>query len=54
MSRQQRKLMGNNKLAMDITLVNSIIVGVGLGSIIGAIIYFAIHPIKIFDKKTRL
>jgi len=44
--------MENNKLAMDIVLLNSIIVGVGLGSSIGAIIYFAIHPIKGFDKKT--
>lgn len=46
--------MGNNKPIMDTVLVNSIIVGVGLGSSIGAIIYFAIHPIKVFDKKTRL
>lgn len=44
--------MGNNKLAMDITLVNSIIVGVGLGSLTGAIIYFAVNPIKVFDRKS--
>jgi hypothetical protein len=39
--------MANNNLIMDIVLLNSIIVGVGLGSIIGAIIYFAIHPLKL-------
>lgn len=39
--------MENNKLAMDTTLVNSIIVGVGLGSLTGAIIYFAVNPLKL-------
>jgi hypothetical protein len=46
--------MANNNLIMDIILLNSIVVGVGLGSIIGAIIYFATNPVEFFDKKCTL